>query len=147
MMPRPFQTLSRLLLTGACAAPLGLSGCTGVEPALIGAAISGAQSGVTLLSGAEVWAYEIADFDRVVQAMRETEEELGLRRLNEVSEPGRYWVYYRFGRGSKLVVEVKSQTETVTSIEAEVAEKDQQGMASLFLKRLFQRAERSEATQ
>ncbi|MFG0292809.1 MAG: hypothetical protein ACF8MJ_06595 [Phycisphaerales bacterium JB050] len=119
--------------------PLGLAGCTGLEPALVGAAISGAQSGVTLFSGAEVWAYEIAEFDAVLVAIRRTEEELGLRKLNEVSEPGRYWVYYRFGRSSKLVVEMKSQTEQVVSIKAEVADKDQQGMASLFLKRLFQR--------
>jgi hypothetical protein len=147
MMICPTRTLSRLLLVGACAVPLGFGGCTGVEPALLGAAISGAQSGVTLLSGAEVWAYEIADFETVVKAIRETEVELGLRKLNEVSEPGRYWVYYRFGRASKLVIEVKSQTEQVTSIEAEVAEKDQQGMASLFLKRVFQRVEKSGLSQ
>ncbi|MFI4853685.1 MAG: hypothetical protein ACIAQF_01745 [Phycisphaerales bacterium JB065] len=133
------RIICRPFLASLCAVPLGLAGCTGLEPALVGAAISGAQSGVTLFSGAEVWAYEIAEFDAVLVAIRRTEEELGLRKLNEVSEPGRYWVYYRFGRSSKLVVEMKSQTEQVVSIKAEVADKDQQGMASLFLKRLFQR--------
>jgi hypothetical protein len=126
---------------GAC--PLGLAvllpgGCTGLEPALVGAAISGAQSGVTLLSGAEVWSFEVADYDAVIRAVKQTEEELALRKLNEVVEPGRYWVYYRFARTSKLVVEVRRQTETITSIEAEVGNKDQHGMASLFMKRVFE---------
>ena len=133
------RIICRPFLASLCAVPLGLAGCTGLEPALVGAAISGAQTGVTLFSGAEVWAYEIAEFDTVLSAIRRTEEELGLRKLNEVSEPGRYWVYYRFGRSSKLVVEVRSQTDRVTSIEVKVAEQDQQGMASLFLKRVFQK--------
>lgn len=128
------------------ALPLALSACTGLEPALVGAAISGAQTGVTLLDGAEVWTFEIADFDVVVDAVRQTEQLLALRKLNEVVETDRYWVYYRFGRTSKLVVEVRRQTEVITSIEAEVGSKDQHGMASLFLRKVFEIVEQHRAT-
>jgi len=123
------------------AIPLGLSSCTGLEPAIAGAAISGAQTGVTLLSGAEVWSFEIAEFHDVVDAVVHVGDELALRKLNEVTEDGRYWVYYRFGRTSRLIVEVRRQTDVVTSIEAEVGNKDQHGMASLFLKLVFERVE------
>jgi hypothetical protein len=136
MTTRP---LWRASLLGAT---LGLTSCTGVEPALIGAAVSGAQTGVTLLSGAEVWTYEIADFDSVVNAIGHAETELGLRQLNEMVEEDRYWVYFRFARTARLIVEVRRQTPTVTSIEVEVADKDQQGMASLFLKRVIDRIEK-----
>lgn len=123
--------------------PVGLAGCTGVEPALVGAAISGAQTGVTLLSGAEVWSFEIAEFDEVVTAVKQTEQDLGLLKLNEVHEPYRYWVYYRFAKSAKLVVEVRRQTPVITSIEAEVGNKDQHGMASLFLRHVFEIVEQS----
>ncbi len=128
----------------ALAIPLALlPGCTGFEPALVGAAVSGAQTGVTLLSGAEVWSFEIADFDEVVAAVKQTEEDLALRKLNEIEEPGRYWVYYRFGRTARLVIEVRRQTDTITSIEAEVGNKDQHGMASLFMRHVYEIVEQT----
>lgn len=125
------------------AAPLTLAGCTGLEPAIIGAAISGAQTGVTLLSGAETWSFEIADFDEVVAAVKQTEQDLALRKLNEIEEEDRYWVYYRFARSARLIIEVRRQTDTITSIEADVGNKDQQGMASLFLRHVFELVEQS----
>lgn len=140
-MPRPNATTRRLASASLFGAALGLGSCTGVEPALIGAAVNGAQTGVSLFSGAEIWAYEIAEFERVLDAVEETERELGLRQLNEVREDDRYWVYYRFAKHAKLVVEVRRQTPTVTSVEVDVADRDQQGMASLFLKRVLGRIE------
>jgi hypothetical protein len=125
------------------ALPLALAGCTGLEPALVGAAVSGAQTGVTLLSGAEVWSFEIADYDTVVAAVKQTEQDLSLRKLNEVEEADRYWVYYRFARTSKLVIEVRRQTEAITSLEAEVGNKDQHGMASLFMRHVFELVEQT----
>jgi len=125
------------------ALPLAFTGCTGLEPAVVGAAISGAQTGVTLLSGAEVWSFEIADFDEVVAAVKQTEVDLALRKLNEIEEPDRYWVYYRFAESARLIVEVRRQTDTITSIEADVGSKDQHGMASLFLRHVFELVEQS----
>jgi len=134
-------TTRRLWPASLLGASLALGSCTGVEPALIGAAVNGAQTGASLFSGAEVWIYEIAEFEPVVEAVEQTEKELALRKLNEVREDGRYWVYYRFAKHAKLVVEVRRQTPTVTSIEVDVPDKDQQGMASLFLKRVLDRIE------
>ena len=57
-------------------------------------------------------------------------------------EEDRYWVYFRFARTARLIVEVRRQTPTVTSIEVDVADRDQQGMASLFLKRVIDRIEK-----
>jgi hypothetical protein len=79
----------------------------------------------------------------VVDAVKQTEQDLSLRKLNEVVEPGRYWVYYRFGHAEKLVIEVRRQTATITSIEAEVGDKGQHGMASLFLRHAFELVEQS----
>lgn len=140
-MKRATTTTRRLWPTSVLGASLALCSCTGVEPALIGAAVNGAQTGVSLFSGAEVWIYEIAEFEPVVEAVEQTEKELALRKLNEVREDDRYWVYYRFAKHAKLVVEVRRQTPTVTSVEVDVADRDQQGMASLFLKRVIERVE------
>lgn len=107
---------------------------------MLGAAVSGAQTGVSLLSGAEIWIFEQQRFGPVRQAVDAAAEELKFRRINTVDESekeGRYWVYFRFGDWSKLVVEVRQQTPEVTSVQVKVGDDDKHGMATLFLKRVL----------
>ena len=120
------------------AAALPMNGCTGLEPAAIGAAVSGAQTGVTLLADAELWSYELAPFDDVVEAVHYAADKLSLRKLNEdANETDRYWVYYRFSTWRKVTVEVVAETPTVTSIQVDVKSVDDRGMAALFLRQVF----------
>jgi hypothetical protein len=117
-------------LAGACCA----SGCTGLEPALIGAAISGTQTGVTLLAGAEVLDFREVAYEDVCAAVDRVERRFDLVRVNAVDDPeeGRYWVYLRYD-GRKLTAEVRRLTGAVTSLEVDTRSKDQRGMATLFV--------------
>jgi len=127
-------------------APLTMSGCTGLEPAALGAAVSGAQTGVTLLSDTEVWSYELAEFDDVVVAVQAAADTLSLRKLNERDDQeDRYWVYYRFQDWRKVVVEVKRETPTVTSINVDVKSNHERGMAGMFLRQVFDELREADA--
>ncbi|GAB4549095.1 MAG: hypothetical protein Tsb0013_10130 [Phycisphaerales bacterium] len=110
------------------------SGCTGLEPALIGAAISGTQTGVTLLAGAEVLDFREVAYEDVCAAVDRVERRFDLVRVNTVDDPeeGRYWVYFRYD-GRKLTAEVRRLTGVITSLEVDTRAKDQRGMATLFV--------------
>lgn len=114
---------------------LPLSSCTGLEPAIVGAALSGAKSGVTLFQGAEVWDFREAEYESVCDAIDRAAERLEVVRLNERrdDDKGRYWVYLRYLGDEKLEVEVTRVTEAVTSVEIDTRSKNQQGMATLFV--------------
>ncbi len=60
MMTRPHHDPSRRLRALALLA--GLTSCTGVEPALIGAAVNGADWRLPV-QRAGVWIYEVAEFE------------------------------------------------------------------------------------
>ncbi len=108
---------------------------------MVGAALSGAQTGVTLLSGAEVWAFEKRSFEEMADAVDRAGESLGLTRLNEKRTDGRHWVYFRYLKHNKLVVEVVRTTDEVTSVQIDTRKKNQQGMATLFLEEVFRMLE------
>ena len=131
--------VSRVVVSSACVACVAATcSCTGFEPAAIGAAVSGAQSGVTLLSDAELWSFELAPFGDVVAATHVAAQKLSLRMLNEdADQTDRYWVYYRFGDWRKVTVEVVAATPTVTSIQIDVKSTGDRGMAGLFLRQVY----------
>jgi hypothetical protein len=118
---------------------LGAAGCTGLEPAVIGAAVSGVQTGVTLFAGSQFWSYEYADFTNVVEAARVVAERLELEQVNENAErEGRYWAAYRYGPKNRLIeIEILRQTDVVTSIRVYVGAQSQRGMAALLLRQVF----------
>jgi hypothetical protein len=131
------RTLSFIAAAGAGALSLANTGCTGLEPAVLGAAVSGAQSGVTLLADHELWSYELASFEDVSAAVDTTALRLELERANERREEDRYWVFFRDDRGRKVVIQVRPRTASVTSIEIDVQSPADRGMASLFLRQVF----------
>lgn len=110
--------------------------CTGLEPALIGAAASGAQTGVTLLEGGELRTFELARFDDVVAGAERAGASLGLELRAENRAPERVWLDYRYN-GQSMKVLILRRTDRVTSVEVSLRRKKHRGMAALFLRDLF----------
>lgn len=116
---------------------LALPACTGLEPAAIGVGVSAAQTGVTLLSGRTVRSYELARFEDVIAAAKRSAESLDVELRRERSTDRRVLLEYRYGQSLGLSVDVRRQTETVTSILIRMGSKSQRGMAGLYLRDLF----------
>jgi hypothetical protein len=122
---------------------LTLPACTGVEPAILGAAVSGASTGATILTKGRMNAFEYARFEEVAAASETAANDLGLRELNRRDDqPDRRWYYYRYSDWQKLEVEITRQTPTVTKVETTVRSEEHRGMATLFLRHLYVELER-----
>lgn len=128
--------MRRALLLCCLLALAALPGCTGLEPAMIGAAVSGAQTGVTLLSGGEMRSFELARFDDVVAGVERAAASLALEERKAIRDEGRVWLDYRYN-GHSMKVEILRRTERVTSVFVTVRKKTHRGMAALFLRDLF----------
>ena len=141
------QKLAGLRACITLASLLPLTACTGLEPAVIGAAVSGASAGVAIFEGAEIYAYEEVAFEEAVAAVEDAAAMLALKELNRVEEgvePGaayaeqRVWIYHRFDGSEKLVVEVTRPTEAVTSIRVFCGDPHLRGFATLYLARVYE---------
>lgn len=105
---------------------------------MIGAGVSVAQTGVTLLSGKELRSFELASFDDVVTSAHESAASLHLKQVDERETPNRVWLRYRYGPGNhSLEVDIRRQTDHVTSIIVRVGSKSQRGLGALFLRDLY----------
>ncbi len=111
-------------------------GCTGLEPALLGAAVSGTQTGITLLADADVYRFDKAPFDATVGALDRAAEELGLEAHTRYEYEDRVLRYYRFRDDLLLEVEVRRETEAVTSIKASVNKHRNRGIAQLYIQEI-----------
>ena len=130
---------AKALLCALLSPLLVFPACTGLEPAVIGAAVSGVQTGVTLFSGSRVWSYEYAHFDDVVDTTKSVTDHLELPRTNENDESeDRYWSAHRYGDSRRLIeIEIRRETDVVTSIRIDVGHRSQRGMAALILRQIF----------
>jgi len=123
--------------TLAAAALAAAPACTGLEPALIGPAVTGASQGAALFSDHEIVVFEHARFDDVVAAAELALSELGTTEINRRDDQtDRRWYFHRYGDNQKLVVEIIRETPVITRIGAEVKSKRQRGMAALFLRKM-----------
>ena len=125
------------LLLGLTILANGTSSGCGVETALLGASITAAQSGVTMVEKARLRSFELATFYDVEGAARRAGDRLALRLLNETVEDNRVWLYFRYGKNDKITVEIRYRTDSVTSIEIGVRNAGQRGMGSLYLRQIF----------
>lgn len=137
--------MQRLPTLCLAASILALPACTGLEPALIGAAVTGAQTGVTLLEGGEMRSFELARFEDVVAAAERAADSLGLERVGENRAEDRVWFNYRYDDDRRLRVEILRRTDRVTSIQASVRKKKHRGMAALYLRDLFHELREADA--
>jgi len=111
--------------------------CTGIEPAVIGAGATAAETGVTLLDTGSLKTFELARFEDLVAAAERAGASLGLSLLNEVRKDGYVWRYYRYGDRDKLVVTIRRQTPSVTTVRLKVGAKADQAMAALYLRVIY----------
>ncbi|MFN7020203.1 MAG: hypothetical protein ACK4WH_02595 [Phycisphaerales bacterium] len=135
----------------ALAAVAGLvPGCTGLEPAVIGAGASAAETSASFFAKGQVTTFEAVGFDDTVTAAREAAGVLRLRIVDD--EPGngdragvRHRLVVRDERAESTVIVLERRTETVTMIHADVGTFGPTPLASLIVNMTLDRLRRSGA--
>lgn len=120
-----------------CVLVAALTGCTGLEPGVIGVGMTAVQQGVTYVSGVDSYSFQPAYFDDVLLAADRAGEELDfeLYSKREVS-PKQTEIRFRFDNDDRLTVQISHQTDTITLVQTNVKRKSRQGVASLFMRAL-----------
>ncbi len=130
--------------------------CTGLEPAVIGAGATAAQSGATFFARGKFRSFELVRFDDALTAMRDAAGKLSLEAMEDqvrrvsgrvaggsadadADSTGpdvsgeRARMVYRDERGQSLVVVIQKRTATVTMIQIDAGTFGEAGIASLLL--------------
>jgi len=115
-----------------------LGGCTGVELPALSAGASVAQTGSAFYQRGRAQLFELATFDRAVEASRRTAGVMALRELSSEEKPGYARLRYQDERGLTMTVTVDRRTATVTRLEASVGTFGNQALVTLFLARTRQ---------
>ncbi len=139
-----------VMATFALAAGVPLAGCTGLEPAVVGAGATAAESGASLFERGKVTGFEPVRFEDAVDAVRYTAEKLALSVVcdepGEGREAGRYHRFVlRDEEGESLVVSIERRTEAVTRIHADVGTFGPTPMVGLVMGRTIERLRRTGA--
>lgn len=152
-IPRPLLIIPVL----AC---FGLTACTGLEPAVIGASATAAQSGATFFSRGKFRSFELVRFDDAVIAIRIAAEKLSLAKLEDEVQlqrrdasvpaepieddaaapniPGvRARMVVQDDRRQSLVIVIERRSATVTMIQIDAGTFGEAGLASLLLSQTF----------
>jgi hypothetical protein len=116
-----------------------LSGCTGLEPAAIGAGVNAVQTGVSYVSGRNAYSYQPALYEDVYLAALRAGDRLALELYTDrvVSLTG-HEIKYNFGeRGTnRIVVTITSSTDAVTKVVVNTKKNSTRGMSTLYLQML-----------
>lgn len=139
------------VLSAAALAPAGLGwGCTGLEPAAIGAGASAAETSASFFAKGQVTSFEAVGFDDAVTAAREAAGVLRLRIVED--EPGdadRAGIRHRFvvrdERRESTVIVIERRTEAVTMIHADVGTFGPTPLANLIVNMTLDRLRKSGA--
>lgn len=112
-----------------------MTGCTGLEPGMIGVGMTAVQQGVTYVSGVDSYSFQPASFGDTLAAATQAGESLGLelynnRAINETHTELRF----RFDKDDRLVVEIEHQTDRVTLVQLNVKKKSRRGMGALYMR-------------
>lgn len=116
--------------------PALLTGCTGLEPAVIGAAASATSAGAVVYGKGRISAVAIADYDRVRQGVILSAEDLSLTSVYEREGP--IWSKYtlRDDRGKQITIRVRHRTATMTQVDIDVGRFGNEAIGRLFLLRM-----------
>lgn len=149
LFPRT-SALSVAALASVLLAGLGLTSCTGIEPAIVGAGATAAESSASLFERGKVTAFEAVQFGDAVDAVRVTAERLDLRIVcdepSEGDEAGRYHRFVlRDEEGESLVVSVERRTESITRIHADVGTFGPTPLVGLVMNRTIETLRRTGA--
>jgi hypothetical protein len=123
-----------------------LAGCTGLEPALLTAGFSVAQTGVSILDGQDTRSFEFARFDDVLTA---ADRAAAVLKLHQHSRrqigPQRILTTYQNRRGARWFVEIRAETDTVTQVRTEIRSSAGRGLSALFLRQMYEELNRADA--
>lgn len=113
-----------------------LTGCTGIEPAAIGAGFTAVQTGVTYISGSNSYSYQPAVFADVYVAAIRAGDRLALELYTDrvISKAG-HEIRYNFGENKehRIVVTVTPSTDAVTRVVVNSKKTSTRGMSTLYL--------------
>lgn len=124
-----------VVVLGCC---VGLGGCTGVEPAIIGAAFTGAQAGVTVSRLGKLQVAERATGLQVVEATLASAAELGLTvRKRELEDHNRWEILLVDNRKAIIEVDIDQRSPRLTWFQVDVGVLGNKPMAQLVLKRVL----------
>jgi len=119
-----------LLATCICA------GCTGLEPAVIGAAASATKAGAVVFSKGRISAAAIVDYERVQDAIGRASVDLSLELVYEREDE--VWSKYimRDDLKKRITVRIRRRSATMTQVDIDVGRFGNEAIGRLFLLRL-----------
>ena len=116
-----------------------LTGCTGLEPAAIGAGFNAVQTGVTYVSGQNAHSYQPAVYEDVYIAAIRAGDRLALELYSDrpVSKSGNQ-IKFMFGEFGthRIVVTITRSTDAVTEVVVNTKKSSTRGMSTLYLQML-----------
>lgn len=114
-----------------------LSGCTGLEPAALGAGFTAVKTGAVYVLGVDAYSYQPAVYQDVFIAAINAGDRLAMDLYSErkISET-RHELRYKFGdlAQDRMVVTVTRTTDSVTKVEINVKESADSGMSTLYMR-------------
>lgn len=113
-----------------------LTGCTGLEPAVLGAAASATSAGAAVFSKGRISAAAIANYERVQRGVGSAATDLSLELIYEREGP--IWSKYTLedDLGKRLTIRVRRRTDTMTQVDIDVGRFGNEAIGRLFLLRL-----------
>lgn len=112
---------------------VGLGACTGLEPAIIGAGATAAETGVTVFTKGKAVRFEPARYEDVLTALRAAAKRLALNFQEDELEERRARLVYTDDRTGNIVAVVEARTEHVTMVQADVGTFGYSGLANLLV--------------
>ncbi|MEM1211819.1 MAG: DUF3568 family protein [Planctomycetota bacterium] len=116
-----------------------LPGCTGLEPSMIGAAATGAQTAIGIFKRGKLEAVDASPIEELTRATQQTIAGLELEVEEEIVEPDRYYVEARDLQDDWVIVELTRETDELTAIRLNVGWFGSEPTASLVLAQILAR--------
>jgi hypothetical protein len=124
----------------------GLSGCTGLEPAAIGAVATGVQAGASVVNNGVIEGVYLADGQRTADAVRATLHKAGYTITRDERVSLYRWVFTaEDDRFSAVQVSVEELTENLTEYEVSIGWFRSDALAQLLHQQIQQHLEAARA--
>ncbi len=116
---------------------ISLTGCTGLEPAMIGAGMNAVQQGVTFVSGVDSYSFQPARYKDTLAAALKAGDTIGLAvySTREIDETHTQ-IRFLFDEDDRIIVDVKHETDQVTLVQVNIKKKSKRGMGTLYMRAL-----------
>lgn len=123
-----------------------LAGCTGIEPALVGATLEAAERGVAIIDGTDATTFEFASYEAVVAAGDRAAAVLAMHEHSRREIDGnRLIIHYKLRPLERVVVDIREETPNITMVRVEVREAVLRGVSAIYLRQLFHELDKAGA--